>query len=189
MNVTSARLCSKCFEGMNLFHLHGYYYTIIPMRNLKQRDLVSYLRFLVRWSWNFKPGIHSFIHVFISLAVNQYLLCVYCNTPDVAMGQSSCCLAGRWSVNYTHADELYWEEQQHRVVDRGWWQAALSGKGAFLFHRSAWSGSTGSPRAVRLQKHSTASSLRGLKASESVTLWPLCVQAGEVLQVSLWTSV
>lgn len=79
MNVTSARLCSKCFEGINLFHLHGYYYTIIPMRNLKQRDLVSYLRFLVQMELEFQTRhsfIHSFIHVFISLAVNQYLLCV-----------------------------------------------------------------------------------------------------------------
>lgn len=110
---------------------------------------------------------HSLIHSFTCLLVwllNQYLLCVYCNTPDVATGQSSCCLGGRWTVNScTHADKLYWEEHHHRAVDRGWRQAAISGKGAFLFHRSEWSGSRGLPRAAWVQKHSSASSLGGLK--------------------------
>ena len=80
MNITSARLCSKCFEGINLFHLHGYYYTIIPIRNLKERDLVSYLRFLVSTDGagiSNQAFIHSFIHVFISLTVQSiFIVCL-----------------------------------------------------------------------------------------------------------------
>ena len=30
---------------ITLFHFHGYYYTIVPVRNLWQRDLVTCLRF------------------------------------------------------------------------------------------------------------------------------------------------
>ena len=79
MNVTSARLCSECFEGINLFHLHGYY-TIIWMRNLKQRDLVSYLRFLVSADGagiSNQAFTHSFIHMFISLAAQSiFIVCL-----------------------------------------------------------------------------------------------------------------